>query len=238
MPEAKRKVIEMNRELYPDFEVKVWSKANITRDNFPLSYELLLNIYKCNKFTRYSKMASMADVMRHEILYYEGGVYMDTSMVLFNKAIYKWLSYKAFLSTEHIFRHRWMQNMCIFAATPKYPGLLRIIQNRNTNRYNIFLRDAMEIAGPSDFRHFIKGYEEYDKDILILDFDGFYPMTYEKSNYYEPYCLTQPWNLKQVEEVVFWYNGMALIKNCGKYYPYSFGKELNGLGSSWQNPRW
>ena len=52
-------------------------------------------------------MATMADVMRHEIMYYHGGVYMDTSMLLFNRVLYKWLSYKVFLSTEHIFRHRW-----------------------------------------------------------------------------------------------------------------------------------
>jgi len=99
MPEGKRKVIELNQELYPDFRFKIWSKANITREAFPLSYELLMNIYSCNKFTRYSKMATMADVMRHELVYNEGGIYMDTSMLLFNRAMYKWLSYKAFLST-------------------------------------------------------------------------------------------------------------------------------------------
>jgi len=48
--------------------------------------------------------------------------------------------------------------MYIFGVMPRYPGLLRIINYTNTNRYNIFLRDAMEIAGPSDFRHLIQGY--------------------------------------------------------------------------------
>ena len=183
-------------------------------------------------------MATMADVMRHEIMYYHGGVYMDTSMLLFNRVLYKWLSYKVFLSTEHMFRHRWMQNMCIFAVAPRYPGLWRIIQPNNTNRYNIFLRDAMEIAGPANFRHFIKGAEEFDEDILLLDFDAFYPMTYAKDNYGEAYCFTQPSNFKQEEEIVYRMNDLALIKNCGKYYPYSFGKELNVLGTSWQSPKW
>ena len=102
-------------------------------------------------------MATMADVMRHEIMYYHGGVYMDTSMLLFNKIMYKWLSYKVFLSNEHIFRNRWSQNMCIFAVAPRYPGLLRIIHHSNTNRYNLFLSDALEIAGPTNFRHLVKG---------------------------------------------------------------------------------
>jgi hypothetical protein len=29
----------------------------------------------------------------------------------------------------------------------------------------------------------------------------------------------------------------VIIKNCGKYYPYSFGKELNTIGISWKNPK-
>ena len=73
---------------------------------------------------------------------------------------------------------------------------------------------------------------------MLLDFDAFYPMTYAKDNYAEAYCFTQPSNFKQEEEIVYRMNDLALIKNCGKYYPYSFGKELNVLGSSWQNPKW
>ena len=67
----------------------------------------------------------MADVLRHEVLYYEGGFYMDTSMVLFNNVLEKWLSYKFVVSTERIFRHRWAQSMCIFGVMPRFPGLLR-----------------------------------------------------------------------------------------------------------------
>lgn len=49
--------------------------------------------------SRYSKRATMADVLRHEIMYNEGGFYMDTSMILFNNVFNKWLSYKLVLST-------------------------------------------------------------------------------------------------------------------------------------------
>ena len=41
----------------------------------------------------------MADVMRHELMYNEGGFYMDTSMMLFNDIFKKWLSYKFVVST-------------------------------------------------------------------------------------------------------------------------------------------
>lgn len=102
-----------------------------------------MNIYKMENVSRYSKRATMADVMRHELLYYEGGFYMDTSMILFNNVFEKWLSYKLALATERTFRHRWAQSMCIFGVMPKFPGLLRIIEQNNTNRYNLWLRDAL-----------------------------------------------------------------------------------------------
>ncbi len=99
MPETKKKVLEINKGIYPDFEFKVWSKENITKERFPLSYDLLHNIYNMENSSRYSKRATMADVFRHEVMYNEGGIYMDTSMILFNKGIEKFLSYKLALST-------------------------------------------------------------------------------------------------------------------------------------------
>jgi len=88
-------------------------------------------------------MATMADVYRHELLYNEGGIYMDTSMLVFNSEISKWLSYKFFVPTYNSYRHRWAQAMCIFGVMPKFEGLKRVISINNTNHYNIHLRDAL-----------------------------------------------------------------------------------------------
>lgn len=100
-------------------------------------------------------MATVADVMRHEIMYREGGFYMDTSMKLFKDVFNQWLSYRVVIPTVEILRHRWYESMCLFGNEPKYPGLLRIISSYNTNRYNIYRTDAMQIAGPYDFRQYI-----------------------------------------------------------------------------------
>ena len=143
MSEIKRLVIKRNQELYPDYQWKIWTKENITRERFPLSYDLLWNIYNIENRTRFAKRATMADVLRHELLHSEGGFYMDTSMMLMRNVFDKWLSYKFVVSTERVFRHRWAQSMCFFAAMPRFPGLLRIISHNNTNRYDIFLRDAL-----------------------------------------------------------------------------------------------
>jgi hypothetical protein len=66
----------------------------------------------------------------------------------------------------------------MYGAMPGFSGLARKNAFNNTNHWNIFLRDALEIAGPHDFRWAVRGMEEYDPDYLILDFDAFYPADY------------------------------------------------------------
>jgi hypothetical protein len=203
-----------------------------------MSYDLLQNVYNMENISRYSKRATMADIMRHEIMYNHGGFYMDTSMYLFDNVFYKWLSYKLALATERPYRHRWAQSMCIFGVMPKFHGLLRIISHNNTNRYNLWLRDAMEIAGPHNFRWMVRGMEEYDPDYLIMSYDTFYPITYSIPDYFDAYCYIDPKYLSKDDVVVLELNGKNMIRNCGKYYPYSFGKEINSIGSSWQSAKW
>jgi len=65
MNEGKKAIRAINKGLYPNFEHRLWTSKDITRENFPLSYDLIQTLMKADKFTRYSKMASVADVMRH-----------------------------------------------------------------------------------------------------------------------------------------------------------------------------
>ena len=196
--------MQANRELYPDWEHRLWRNEDITRENFPLSYDLIQTLFKVDKFTRFSRMATVADVLRHEILYNYGGFYMDTSMKLFSNVFNEWLSYRVVIPTLDTVRYRWVESMCIFANEPKYPGLLRIISSYNTNRYNIFHKEAQQIAGPYDFIQFIQGYEEYDPDVLIMGFDKFYPLDYRiESDIYASMCATWEKHLHEGDEISY-----------------------------------
>lgn len=84
----------------------------------------------------------MVDVMRNELLYNEGGFYLDTDLVLFNTALVKWLSYHLVLCTERTFMHRWAQPTSFVGVSPKLPALLRVVSFNNTNTYNIFGRNS------------------------------------------------------------------------------------------------
>jgi hypothetical protein len=69
MPAAQKAILEMNRARYPHWEFKIWGEGNITKERFPRSFELLQNIRHLNKDMRYSRLATMADIMRHEVMY-------------------------------------------------------------------------------------------------------------------------------------------------------------------------
>lgn len=138
LPPVKQTILDMNKKLYPDYEWRIWTIKDVTPENFPYTHDLLLNIYKMENISKFSKRATMADAMRQELIYHHGGFYMDSSMFLFSNVFNQWLSYKIALSTERTFRHRWSQSFCMFGIMPKFPPLLRIISHNNTNQYNLW----------------------------------------------------------------------------------------------------
>ena len=66
----------------------------------------------------------------------------------------------------------------------------------------------------------------------------FYPMTYALPSYYETYCLIHRNFIGKEDKIILEYKGRVMMENCGKYYPHSHGKEINAIGSSWQNAKW
>ena len=73
IPSKSLRFIQELRELHPDYEYRLWSDKDITHDNF-VNYELIL---------KSSSYAQKADIMRYEILYRHGGIYLDIDMEVF-----------------------------------------------------------------------------------------------------------------------------------------------------------
>ena len=71
-----------------------------------------------------------------------------------------------------------------------------------------------------------------------MDYDTFYPMAYSLPSYYDTYCYIQPALLDKNDEPAIKWMDRWLIKDCGKYYPYSFGKEISNIGNTWQTAKW
>lgn len=58
------------------FQYKLWSNKDLTKDNFPITYKYIKKILSKKKVI----YAMIADLMRLEILYHHGGIYVDTTM--------------------------------------------------------------------------------------------------------------------------------------------------------------
>lgn len=113
--------------------------------------------------------------MRHEILAIEGGFWKDAGMNLLRPVFDKFTRYKLVIPVDKTFRYRWLQGMCFFANQPGLDNMLRINNYRNLNRMRIYDSYASSIAGPIDFRQLLVGQEEYDRDVLTMPYDTFYP---------------------------------------------------------------
>ena len=61
----------------PDFEYYLWTWHNVTRKNFPLTYDGVLKFIDISKKVKKNFVALAADILRIQILYKYGGFYMD-----------------------------------------------------------------------------------------------------------------------------------------------------------------
>ena len=60
----------------PEYSYKLWGNKDLNENNFPLTWKYINKILNKNKIV----WAEIADLMRLEILYHHGGVYVDTTM--------------------------------------------------------------------------------------------------------------------------------------------------------------
>lgn len=95
MPNFKKLLTNRIKENHPNFEYYLWTNDNITRENFPVSYDLIKRLIEYSKDGKYKKYSAISDLMRAEIIYYHGGIYIDTNYLVYRKnALDDWLTFK------------------------------------------------------------------------------------------------------------------------------------------------
>jgi len=89
IPASQKKYIESWKRIMPGYKIKCWNEDNFDVNMFPFSSEA----YR-NKF-----YAMVSDVARLYVLYTEGGIYMDTDIMVF-KPLDEFLNYDFFSAVE------------------------------------------------------------------------------------------------------------------------------------------
>lgn len=65
----------------PTYKYVLWQMKDITRKNFPYTYDSIQKLFEYQKNTPEANLKSyIADLMRMEILYWYGGFYFDFKM--------------------------------------------------------------------------------------------------------------------------------------------------------------
>lgn len=88
-------------------------------------------------------------------MYHHGGFYFDFDFHVLMPVFDKWLGYKLVLGSAKTRDFRSYQAMCFFAAMPKNPVFLRLINYTNTNSINFYDNRANEQTGPFNFRQIV-----------------------------------------------------------------------------------
>ena len=152
-------------EFLPDFSKKKWSEENCLIDN-PF----------VRKSFKEKKWAFLADYFRLKALYSEGGIYLDTDMLLV-KSLNPLLNEKCFLGFESTD----MVSAGIIGAVPNHPFIRRCLDfYDNLNDFDFLNPTSIPIVITDQLKK--NGLEKYGGqnigEVMLFPIDYFYPYTY------------------------------------------------------------
>tara|TARA_B110000285_G_C14978379_1_gene540078 strand:+ start:67 stop:918 length:852 start_codon:yes stop_codon:yes gene_type:complete len=242
----------------PEFEIKVWGNKDLTKKNFPITYDYIKkakklhgtpmredadlggNILKNKEGEPYThaKWAQMTDLMRLEIVYTHGGYYFDTTFEIL-RPMYNLLNKKQkFVGCNEVPRfkdHNILSNS-FFGATKKNPILKRLLSKRSLNTINFESIYVDFETGPGYLRNGIKLSDDY----LIFPTKTFYPFVeeyepgvdppYRKSSTNKCHSKKKTKNMKRLK------NKKGFIRYPCDKYQKSYALKHWQLGKSWTVP--
>ena len=163
LPEKYKKFISNIKTLHENFEYKLWNDDDITKENFT-NYDLICST-KC--------FAQKADIMRYEIVYKHGGIYLDIDFEII-KCLSDLLTADFVVCNEDSHTNQYMSNS-FFASSVKNENLLRCIENIRSADFTLPVNVS---TGPWFFRRFIN----FDENIKILPTITFYPKNWDEKH--------------------------------------------------------
>lgn len=144
----------------PDFEIVEWNEMN--------SKKYSNSFYK--NALRKKKYAFVADYVRSKVLYEQGGIYLDTDMILL-QPIDPLLQYVFFTGEEVKGRVAFG----LYGAVPKHRFLKQMLEFYETNEFNVFSPPVITHT----FSSMINKQSIVEGEV-VLDVPFFYPLPYEK----------------------------------------------------------
>jgi inositol phosphorylceramide mannosyltransferase catalytic subunit len=160
IPEKSLQFIRKIKELHPDYEYRLWCNDDLTEDNFS-------NLAYINMTKSY---AQKADIMRYEILYRYGGIYLDIDFEII-RCLDALMTGDLVVCNETINYDKFMS--IGFIASIKHNKYL--LQCINAIQHIDFKKPVNIATGPWFFR---KHLDMTDKSVIVLPTRYMYPLHY------------------------------------------------------------
>ncbi len=143
----------MLKNNHKDYKYFLWTKQNITRNNFPITFNLLQNIlHHPSQGIKRNRNILLSDLMRLQILHNHGGFYIDNSYYAFNKsALDIFLTYKFVFPSYLIPHHRQFRQNSLIGAEKGCRNIKNLLDYRLLSSRNIFDLEASRPYGPRYF---------------------------------------------------------------------------------------
>jgi len=242
----------------PDFEIKVWGNKDLTKKNFPKTFDYIKKAKKLHgkpmidpyeekmlnfklEPLLYSKWAQITDLMRLEIVYNHGGYYFDTTFEIL-KPLYSLLNKEeTFVGCNEYprFKNADILSNSFFGATKGNPILKRLLSKHKLNKINFHDMAVDFQTGPGFLRSGIKLNDNYH----IFPSIYFYPFVEEyspgKNPPYRKASKNKCHDTKKKKKKTNPKNTKRLKNKKGfidfpcKKYPKSYALKHWQLGKSW-----
>lgn len=80
IPKIRTVLHETIREVNPGFRLRLWRMEDITPQNFPVTYQVVQRTFEHHKDSARSFFTLAADLLRYELIFRHGGLYVDFKM--------------------------------------------------------------------------------------------------------------------------------------------------------------
>jgi len=241
----------------PEFEIKLWGDKDVTKKNFPLTYDYIKKARGYNgkpmredkdlgghilrdknmKPYTHSKWAQITDLMRLEIIFRNGGFYFDTTFEIL-RPMYHLLNKKTkFVGCNEVPRFTdvsFLSNS-FFGAIPNSPILKRLLSKSKLNKIRFDSIYVDNETGPSYLRSGIV----ITDDFHIYPTKYFYPFIEEYSPGVDPPYRKSGKNKchsKKRTKNKIRVKGKGFIEYPCKKYPDSYALKHWQLGKTWSFP--
>lgn len=190
VPGVKRMIFERNRNVLEQagWSLRLWTEADVNERNFPLTLATIERGRAYHQLTGENVYSMLVDLMKYEILYHNGGLYLDTNVELFKDITP--LFDAALATNKEVFMvkdpgdSRFYSAGVLGATTPRAAVFEKVL---NTTGYLTGIDFgqrciANAITGPVWLSHII--FDQHLQDsILALERDVAYPLGCGENQY-------------------------------------------------------